>query len=54
MSADELLLEIIGHLGAAKMQRIPSDDEIIGEHIDAAYELAKVARRVLHNSSVPA
>lgn len=41
------LVEIIGHLGAAKMQRAASDDRIIAEHIDAALEIASAARRAL-------
>lgn len=45
VSADAILLEIIGHLGAAKAQIIPSDDQIIAEHIRAAYDLAALLRR---------
>ena len=37
--------DLRGHLGAAKVQRIPSDDKIIAEHIDAAYDLALRAER---------
>jgi hypothetical protein len=37
------LEEIRAHLGAARIQRAPSDDKIIAEHIDAAFELARVA-----------
>jgi hypothetical protein len=40
-----ILLEIIGHLGAARTQRLPSDDQIIAEHIRAAYDLAVLLRR---------
>lgn len=32
---------IIAHLGAAAMQRAPSDDKIIADHIDAALSAAK-------------
>ena len=32
--------EIIGHLGAARTQRASTDDKIIAEHIDDAYEAA--------------
>jgi hypothetical protein len=28
-----------GHLGSAVCQRIPSDDSIIADHVDAAYRL---------------
>ena len=31
---------IVGHLYAAKNQRAPSDDQIIAEHIETAYEAA--------------
>lgn len=34
------LENIMGHLGAARMQRAASDDKIIAEHIDAALEMA--------------
>lgn len=37
------LYEIMGHLGAAKMQRAPSDDQIIAEHIDDALDIATKA-----------
>lgn len=37
------LEEIRGHLGAAKMQRAPSDDAIIADHIDASHKLANDA-----------
>lgn len=41
------LLDIIGHLGAAQIQRAPSDDKIIAEHIDHANEIAtKVYRSI--------
>lgn len=43
---NHLLTEIMAHLGAAKMQRLPSDDRIIAEHIDAALELARAAYRM--------
>lgn len=43
--ASEMLLEIIGHLGAAKMQTLPSDDQIIAEHIRSAYDLALMLHR---------
>lgn len=42
----DILLEIMGHLGAAKMQRLGSDDQIIAKHIDAALELARAAYRL--------
>jgi len=43
----QALLEIIGHLGAARCQRAPSDDAIIAGHIDHAYVEATVALRGL-------
>lgn len=33
------LLEIYGHLGAALAQSIPSDDQIIMEHVRDAYDI---------------
>lgn len=44
VSADTVLLEIIGHLGAAISQSIPSDDQIIVGHIREAHNLAKMLR----------
>ena len=35
-----LLEKIAGHLYAAKIQRAPSDDQIIAEHIEDAHETA--------------
>ena len=35
------LEQIRGHLGACIVQRIPSDDAIIFEHIEAAYKLTE-------------
>lgn len=40
-----LVEEILGHLGAAKMQLTPSDDRIISDHIHAAHALALVLFR---------
>lgn len=34
------LAEIMSHLGAAQIQRAPSDDKIIAEHIDQALDIA--------------
>lgn len=45
MNTASHLESIIGHLGAAKMQRAPSDDRIIAEHIEAALDVATAARR---------
>lgn len=53
MSTEETLLEIIGHLSAAKMQRAPSDDKIIAEHIDAALAIATKLRRDLNSYEPP-
>lgn len=41
------LLDIMGHLGAAKVQRAPADDTIIAEHIEAALTSAQTAYREL-------
>lgn len=38
-----------GHLGAAKVQRAPSDDKIIANHIDAAYDIALRAERIIES-----
>jgi hypothetical protein len=35
------LYEIIGHLGAADSQSLPSDDQIIMEHVRQSRQLAK-------------
>lgn len=43
--ADTILLEIIGHLGAAISQTLPSDDQRIAEHVRAAHELARMLRK---------
>ena len=37
----DLIEEAFAHLGAAKIQFIDSDDQIIKEHVLAAYELIK-------------
>jgi hypothetical protein len=39
------VVEIIGHLGAILVQTIPSDDQIIIEHVRKAHELATALRR---------
>ena len=49
--ADDLL-EIMGHLGAAKIQRVDSDDNIIAGHIDDALEIARTAYRQLTHTKV--
>lgn len=36
---------IIGELGAARVQRASSDDAIIADHIDQAYQIAIAAKR---------
>lgn len=41
---------IIGHLGAADMQRSPSDDKIISDHIVAALAAAKIALQTLESA----
>ena len=44
--ADDQLMEIIAHLGAALIQADPSDDPIIIEHVWSAHEIAKALHRV--------
>jgi hypothetical protein len=51
--ATPIIHEIIGHLGAAAMQRSPSDDKIIAEHIDAALVLASKALASLSTAQQP-
>ncbi len=34
----------VGHLGAAIIQSIPKDDQIIMDHVRCAYEILKVVR----------
>ena len=42
-SAD-VIAEIIGHLGAAVMQSVPSDDRIIMGHVRSALDMARLLR----------
>lgn len=42
-SPQEALLIIIGHLGAAEVQSLPTDDEIIMRHVRDALETARAA-----------
>lgn len=43
MSTEQLkaLEEVMGHLGGALMQTVPSDDQIIIGHVRDAHELVK-------------
>jgi hypothetical protein len=45
--------ELIGHLGAALMQSIPSDDQIIMDHVREAERIAKSLRVELKALAVP-
>lgn len=45
MTTEDRLLEIIAHLGAAVIQRAPSDDKIIMDHVQDAHNLAVQLRR---------
>lgn len=45
ISATVICEELLAHLGAAKMQFLPSDDKIISAHIHAAHALALVLFR---------
>jgi len=40
-----------GHLGSAILQSIPSDDQIIMDHVKAAYELLITLDLHIHKSS---
>lgn len=42
---NDLLDQIIGHLGAAQVQRAPNDDSIIAHHVDEALTAAKALRK---------
>jgi hypothetical protein len=42
------LLEIIGHLGAALIQSVPEDDQIIMGHVRDAHTLACALRRQIN------
>ena len=46
-AAARLLEEIVGHLGAAVVQLVPSDDAIISDHLKKAETLAVQALRRL-------
>lgn len=50
----EDLLKIIGHLGAAETQSLPSDDQIIMNHVRAALEAARAAYSELVQHLEPA
>ena len=43
--ATKIIDEAMGHLGAACAQYIDSDDRIIREHVEKAYELLKLIHR---------
>jgi hypothetical protein len=47
MNTEERLLEIISHLTAADMQSLPSDDQIIMNHVRDALKEAQSLRREL-------
>ncbi|MFG1413428.1 hypothetical protein V5G24_20160 [Xanthobacter sp. VTT E-85241] len=42
-SISDDLLTIIGHLGAAEIQSLPTDDQIIMDHVRDALEIARAA-----------
>lgn len=48
MDIRDELAAIVGHLGAARAQRIDSDDAIIAEHIDEAHARAAAVLVHLH------
>lgn len=45
----DLIDQIIGHLGAAQVQRSVRDDPIIAAHIDAALTAAKALREKMRD-----
>ncbi|MFG1399876.1 hypothetical protein [Roseixanthobacter pseudopolyaromaticivorans] len=47
------LLKIIGHLGTAEVQSLPSDDQIIMDHVREALEIARAALTAT-NTQAPA
>lgn len=47
-NARRALERVYGELHAARVQRSPKDDAIIGEHIDTAYEAARAALGFSH------
>lgn len=48
---NDLLEDIIGHLGAAQVQRSARDDSIIAAHIDAALTAAKELREKMRKET---
>jgi hypothetical protein len=44
--------EAIAHLGAALVQTVPSDDQIIIGHVRSAYTALIIARRAYHAKAV--
>jgi len=47
MTLKDRVAAILGHLGAARAQRAPSDDTTIAEHVDFAYNEAVAVFRQL-------
>jgi len=45
ITSEQALFEIIGHLGAAVSQSLPSDDQTIMEHVRAALDMAHLLWR---------
>lgn len=52
--ADTTLREIIGHLGAADIVSLPSDDQIIMGHVRTAHALALTLHKALARLPVEA
>lgn len=42
----EIIDDAIGHLGSAISQSIPSDDQIIVDHIKAAHTVLKMSKKI--------
>ena len=52
MIAQHALEEAVGHLGAAIMQSVSSDDQIIMDHVKAAHAILTVVARAQRAMSV--
>lgn len=53
MIAQHALEEAVGHLGAAIQQSLPSDDQIIMDHVKAAHAILTVVSRAQRAMSSP-
>lgn len=53
MTILDRIIEARGHLGAAQVQRAPSDDRIIAGHIDAAERILAAVLADLRRPTLP-